>query len=328
MDKLIDRFGRKITYLRLSVTDRCNLRCRYCMPARTQMIPREEILRYEEIYRLARVAVSCGINKLRITGGEPLIRKNITELVGWLAELKGVADLGLTTNGAHLAAKAKELYLAGLRRINISLDTLDEAKYRWITQGADLPAVWSGIDKALKTGFSPVKLNVVAIRGFNDDELVSLARLTLELPIEVRFIEFMPLNNRHFWGQERYISSEKMQEEICAHEELIPYSDEGKTEIAKSYRLNSGLGRVSFISPLSNDFCASCNRLRLTADGYLRSCLFSHNEHDIKTQLRQGVSENKLISCFKQAVAQKPSGHKLNSQLYKTTNRYMHAIGG
>lgn len=328
MSRLIDRFGRRITYLRLSVTDRCNLHCRYCMPARTRMIPREEILSYEEIYRVAEAAVSCGIDKLRLTGGEPLIRKNITELVGMLTRLEGVADLGLTTNGTHLAAMAKELYQAGLRRINISLDSLDKTKYRWISQGAELAAVWSGIDKALEIGFNPIKLNVVAIRGFNDDELVSFTRLAEEFPIEVRFIEFMPFNNSHFWGQERYISSMKIREKICAHVELTPCDDEDKAKIAKSYRLANGSDKVSFISPLSDDFCAACNRLRLTADGYLRSCLFSHDEHDIKTQLRQRVNMNELISCFKQAVAQKPAGHQLNSQLYKTTNRHMHAIGG
>ena len=329
MSKLIDPFGRHINYLRISITDRCNLRCRYCMPAgRTRLIPREEILSYEEIYRLVKVAVSCGITKLRLTGGEPLLRKRLVSLLGMLAQIKGVDDLGLTTNGTCLPEMAKELYHAGLRRINISLDTLDEAKYRWITQGAELARVCSGIEKALQLGFQPLKLNVVVIRGFNDDELLSFTRLAHEFPLEVRFIEFMPFHNGHFWSMSRYMSSPEMQDKINAHEGLVPYYEADKREIAKSYRLNKGIGRVSFISPFSPDFCSACNRLRLTADGHLRSCLFSRKELNLKTKLRQGVSDDKLILYFKQAVAQKPPSHGLTPSLSQPTGRAMHAIGG
>jgi cyclic pyranopterin phosphate synthase len=291
-------------------------------------MPRGNILSYEDIYRLAKVAVQCGIDKLRLTGGEPLVRRQIVRLVDMLARIDGLDDLGLTTNGTLLAAMAHDLYRAGLRRINISLDTLDGARYRWITRGAELARVRSGIDKALEVGFSPVKLNVVVIRGFNDDELLSFSRLALELPLQVRFIEFMPFNNGHFWGRGRYISSREMRDRINSHEELVPGCGMSEAGIATGYRLAGGLGTVSFISPLSASFCSSCNRLRLTADGYLRSCLFSPQELDIKSKLSQGVSDDELILSFKLAAARKPKGHGLECCTDRNTGRAMHAVGG
>jgi cyclic pyranopterin phosphate synthase len=329
MNKLIDQFGRQITYLRLSVTDRCNLRCRYCIPPTgINLIPRNEILSYEEMYRLTKVAVKCGINKLRITGGEPLIRRNIVDLISMLFQIEGLDDLGLTTNSTNLETTAKDLYQAGLRHINISLDTLNEAKYRWITRGAELTKTWLGIEKALQVGFQPLKLNVVVIKGFNDDELLPFARLTLKFPLAIRFIEFMPFNNRRFWSRTRYIPSQKMRDRINAQEELIPCHPTGGQGIAQSYRLAKGLGTVNFISPLSDNFCSACNRLRLTADGHLRSCLFSGQEMDIKTPLRQGADDEKLASFFKRAAAQKPRQHELAHRLIQDTGRAMHAVGG
>jgi cyclic pyranopterin phosphate synthase len=326
---LTDRYKRQINYLRISVTDRCNLRCRYCVaPGGINLVPRSEILRYEEIFRLAGVAIDCGINKLRITGGEPLARRNITELIRMLAQIQGLADLGLTTNGSYLKLMAGEVYRAGLRRINVSLDTLNEAKYRWITRGAVFADVWSGICEALQAGFLPIKINVVVIRGFNDDELLSFARLTLQLPLEIRFIEFMPINNRRFWSLQRYIPYLEMQSKIITQEELIPENRTGNTGNAQSYKLPNSTGRISFISPLSDAFCSTCNRLRLTADGHLRNCLFSDKEQNIKIPLRQGADDQELGFLFKQSVAKKPKAHGLTYGMNQNICRTMRAIGG
>ncbi len=326
---MIDSYGRQINYLRLSVTDRCNLRCRYCMPAQgNSLISREEILSYEELSRALKVAVGCGINKLRLTGGEPLVRRGIIDLVRMLAKTEGLDDLGLTTNAIKLVELAPDLYKAGLRRINISLDTLSADKYRWITRYAGLSKVWSGIHEALKIGFHSVKLNVVVIRGFNDDELPAFARLAFKYPIEIRFIEFMPFHKNHLWSYKHYISSKEMREKLTVHEKLIPQHKVKRTEIAESYELAGGAGTVSFISPLSSSFCSSCNRLRLTADGYVGNCLFSNQKLDIKTSLRRGVSDEELAKIFYKAVTRKPQGHGLSLKSIQYTGRAMHAIGG
>ncbi len=329
INNMIDNFGRRINYLRLSVTDRCNLRCRYCMPpGGVSLIAHEEILSYEEMSRLVSVAGQCGINKLRITGGEPLVRRGIIDLVQMLVKIKRLDDLGLTTNGVRLAELAKDLYKAGLRRTNISLDTLSADKYRWITRNAGLSRVWSGIDEALRLGFYSVKLNVVVIGGFNDDELLSFARLTFKYPLEIRFIEFMPFHKNHLWNYKRHVSAQDMRGRINVYEKLIPQHRTNKTKIAVDYKLLGGLGMVSFISPFSSGFCSSCNRLRLTADGYLRNCLFSNQELDIKTPLRCGENDAELATFFHKAVNRKPPGHGLTLRSIQPAGRAMYAIGG
>ncbi len=325
MYELIDNYGRKINYLRISITDRCNLRCRYCIPSDgIKLIARNEILSYEEIYKLAKIGAGYGINKIRLTGGEPLIRKNAAGLINMLVGIKGLQSLGLTTNGILLVQLADELYQAGLRKINISLDTLDKNKYNWITRGANLDILWAGILKAVKIGYRRLKLNVVVIKGFNDEELPAFARLTREFPIDVRFIEFMPFKNAYFRNQGHYISSYESKQKIAACEKLIP--NNSKSELR--YKLVDGLGELSFISPLSRPFCASCNRLRLTADGQLRNCLFSPHEINIKSALRTGATEAELAALLNEAVRKKPLGHELSERIIQDTGRAMHSIGG
>ena len=280
-----DHYQRKIDYLRLSVTDRCNLRCTYCMPE--EGIPRlshEDILNYEEILRLVRIVTRMGITKIRVTGGEPLVRKDILFLCANIAATPWLKSLSLTTNGLLLAQYARSLFVAGIKRVNISLDTLKPEKYASITRKDSFEQVWAGIRAVQETGFTPIKLNAVIMRGVNDDEIEDLARLTYHYPFEVRYIEFMPFLSDE--GDDRFVSAEEILERLARIAPLLPAMSESSNGPARHYRFPTALGKIGIISPISEHFCHHCNRLRITADGKLRTCLFSLDETDLKTPLR------------------------------------------
>jgi cyclic pyranopterin phosphate synthase len=329
MDRLIDTYNRHINYLRISVTDRCNLRCMYCMPKEgVSQIGHEEILSYEEILKIARITAARGVSKIRITGGEPLVRRGIIDLITALHELPGIADLSITTNGILLQSCAASLRNAGIQRINISLDSLDPEKYKKITRGGDLNAVLAGIRKAREVGFSPIKINVVAMRGINDDEIAAFAKLTLDRPVHIRFIEFMPVGSSNGWDHASFISSTEMQERIAAVGALAEDDVPARSGPARMYRLEGAQGKIGFIAALSSHFCSTCNRLRLTADGRLRTCLFSDNETDLKTPLRNGCDDAELDRIITGTIKSKPQQHKMLEPSFKKCSRGMSAIGG
>ncbi|MCK9232684.1 MAG: GTP 3',8-cyclase MoaA [Syntrophales bacterium] len=330
-----DRFNRDINYLRVSVTDRCNLRCRYCMPkAGLSLIGHDDILRYEEMIRIVRVAVRLGVGKVRLTGGEPLVRRGLAEFIASLRKIEGLHDIGLTTNGILLEKMAPALYAAGLRRINVSLDSLDPEKYRHITRGGDLEAVIRGIRKARECAFDPIKINVVAIKGFNDSELFDFAALTLERPYQIRFIELMPLGEAGTENNGNFLSNDVIRQRIGERYALEPVNDGKNPEAgpAQVYRAAGGQGEIGFISPVTHHFCETCNRLRLTADGCLRACLLRDDEVDLKRPLRDGCSDADLEALIRGAIAKKPPRHELSrgqAQLKKCARqRDMSAIGG
>jgi cyclic pyranopterin phosphate synthase len=331
MNELIDSHNRKISYLRISVTDRCNLRCRYCMPPEgISQLSHSEILSYEEILRLARVAVKRGITKVRITGGEPLVRKGVVRLVQQLSTLPGLQDISMTTNGILLEEFASALFDAGLRRVNISMDSLNPDKYREITRGGDLSRVWEGVLAARRLGIAPIKINVVAISGWNDTEILDFARLTLRDPLQVRFIEFMPLGSSSEWKEERCISGEEIRRRLEAFLPLEPVEREGNGHDgpARIFKFPGSPGEIGLISPISDHFCASCNRLRLTSDGKLRTCLFSDEETDLKPLLRSGCTEAELEEKLDEALLKKPYRHGLVEGSRKRCLRPMVKIGG
>ncbi|MFQ5587120.1 MAG: GTP 3',8-cyclase MoaA [Thermodesulfobacteriota bacterium] len=330
MAKLIDTYNRTIDYLRISVTDRCNLRCTYCMPSEgIRLAPPKEILRYEEILRIARVAVSNGISKIRVTGGEPLVRRGIVEFIGEAASLEGLTDLSLTTNGVLLKEYAAPLREAGLKRINVSLDSLRHDRFRGITRGNKLDAVLTGVEEAERVGLSPVKINMVVIKGFNDDEILDFADLTRTKPYHIRFIEYMPFDTEAGWQREQCMSIEEIMENITATQEIVPLeAPEQRTGPARRYRFKDGVGELGFISPVSDHFCGSCNRLRLTADGKLRVCLFSDSEIDVREALRRGCSDEEIRELLFTAVKNKPESHQINENIFKKCSRTMSLIGG
>lgn len=332
---MLDRVNRNIEYLRISITDRCNLRCVYCMPsAGVPRLPHEEILRYEEIVRIVKVAAEKGIRKVRLTGGEPLIRKGVASLVREVAAIPGIEDLSLTTNGLLLGRMARELADAGLKRVNVSLDSLDPDRYRELTRGGELKDVLEGIHRAEDAGFDPIKINVVAIKGFNGEEVREFARLTLLKPYHVRFIEFMPIGHRAMWENSKVMTEGEVMEKISALGELIPVEqgEQGgqvtNAGPARLYRLPGAKGILGFISPLSNHFCGSCNRLRLTADGKIRPCLFSDTEIDIKTPIRSGCDDVELSRLISVALSVKPGGHSIADGVKDKYRRTMSRIGG
>ena len=318
---LIDKFGRKIEYLRISITDRCNFRCIYCQNRGPfQTIPHREMLTYEEIEEIVKVAVKLGVRRVRLTGGEPLLRREVEVLVKSLANIPGLEDLSLTTNGYFLKEKAKLLWEAGLKRINVSLDTLNPYKFAQITGGFDFKQIWEGILRAWEIGFNPLKINVVVIKGLNDDEILEMAKLTLKYPWEVRFIEFMPIGKNSLWSERHIVTVNEIKRRL---EEYLPL-DETNTYgggPAKVIRWREGRGKIGFISPLSEHFCHKCNRFRITADGKLRTCLFSDREINLKAYLREG--KGSIEEAFIQALSLKPEKREL-----QPTQRGMRAIGG
>ncbi len=330
--ELIDRFGRRITYLRISVTDRCNLHCHYCMPAgRPTWFEREKLLSFEEIWRFVRVCSELGISKVRLTGGEPLLRSELPELVAMLRKIPGIREIAMTTNATLLARYAESLKIAGLDRLNVSLDSLRPERFARITQSDAFHQVWRGIETALSVGFAPLKLNVVVIKGINDDEVVDFARLTARYPFHVRFIEYMPIGaNREDWERGKVVSCAEIRERI-AREIPIKHAasdSEGKGP-ERTYAVCDGKGCIGFISPVSDEFCSACNRMRLTSDGKLRGCLMRNGELDIRDALRRGATDDELRELVLEAVARKPEKHTINSPDFEFSDFYtMNRLGG
>jgi len=315
---LIDPFQRPITYLRISITDRCNLRCVYCMPQEgIQFVPRSQILSLEEIARIVRVMAPMGLRRVRLTGGEPLVRNGLPRLIRWLAATPGIEDIALTTNGTVLARFAQELAQAGLKRVNISLDTLRPDRFRQVTRQGEIGDVLRGIEAARRAGLSPIKLNVVVMRGVNEDEVVEMARTTLSEDWEVRFIELMPFLEEETGclkdPSQAFVPSAEVRREIeGALGPLEPATTRAGGGPARYFRLPGARGLLGFISPLTeHDFCARCNRMRLTADGKLRPCLLTDHEVDLKAPLRRGCSDRELREQVLAALHTKPDAHHL-----------------
>lgn len=330
MKRLVDAHKRRIDYLRISITDRCNLRCVYCMPAEgIELMEPKGILRYEELLRVARIAATNGVSKVRITGGEPLVRKGILEFIKELSSIPGVKDLSLTTNGVLLKDCARKLKEAGLKRVNVSLDSLKRERFEKLTRGDNLGDVLDGLDEAVRVGLTPVKLNMVVIKGFNDDEVIDFAMLSKTKPFHVRFIEYMPFDTVEGWQRDKCVSTKEIMEMVGVTEELVPVEDkDGGAGPARRFRFKGAPGEVGFISPVSEHFCGSCNRLRLTADGKLRTCLFSDDEIDLREALRDGSSDEAIEALLFKAVKEKPMGHHINENIFKKCTRTMSLIGG
>ena len=326
---LLDPYRRKINYLRISVTDRCNLRCRYCMPEEGIPIMRhDDLLRYEEILRIVRVFAAEGISKVRLTGGEPLVRKGIDGFIAQLSGIPQIKDLSLTTNGILLREFAHGLKQAGLKRLNISLDSLRQERFCQITRRDEYEKVWAGIVEALSAGFSPIKLNMVAIRGVNDDEIEDFARLTLHLPLTVRYIEYMPSGNGEEWNESAILTLTEIRSRLDKVGKLIPVPVDQWDGPAMRFRFEGAQGEIGLIGAVSSHFCSECNRLRLTPDGKIRTCLFSDEEIDVKEILRRGGSDRDLRERLLVALKTKPERHHINTQQFKKCQRNMSAIGG
>lgn len=316
-----DSFGREINYLRISVTDRCNLRCKYCMPEKgVSKFSHDDILTLEEIYEITKVFVELGINKIRFTGGEPLVRKGIVDLISKVSKLEGVKDIAMTTNGLLLKKYAKDLKTAGLKRVNISLDTLVSEKYKEITRGGKLSDVLEGIEEAKRVGLGPIKINTVLIGGFNDDEIESLVRITEKEDIDLRFIELMPIGEASRWAKENFVSNNLILDKA---KDLVSVPREDISSPAAYYKLPNGKGKVGIINPISCKFCENCNRVRLTSKGNLKLCLHSNMEIDIGTALRNKEDIKELII---KSIDKKEESHHLEEGKYITRN--MNQIGG
>lgn len=327
-DRLTDAFGRVHNNLRISVTDRCNLRCTYCMPEEVVFRDRSELLTFEEITHFARVAVSLGIDKVRLTGGEPLLRKDLHKLVEMLVAIPGLTDISLTTNGILLADQAAALHAAGLKRLNVSLDTLDPDRFRTLTRRDGLERVLAGLDAAQRVGFDPIKLNAVAIRDWIDRDAISLARFCRKQGFELRFIEYMPIG-ADAWERNKVVSAGELLDLLGnAVAPLIPVPDADPHAPAQEFEYADG-GRVGIIASVSRPFCRSCNRIRLTAEGKLRNCLFALDETDVKPLLRSLIRDDAaLAEMIRRNVWSKWEGHEINSAQFVKPDRTMHAIGG
>lgn len=322
---LLDRFGRLHTYLRVSVTDRCNFRCVYCLPeSGTTWLPREDVLRYEEIARIVRVMAPMGLRRVRLTGGEPTVRKDIEALVAAVAAVPGLAEVAMTTNAHRFAGQAAALKAAGLRRVNISIDSLDAARFAQITRGGDLAAVLAGIDAAVEAGLTPVKLNMVVMRGVNDDELVPMARWAMARApaVQLRFIEYMPFASR--WHEN--VPAAEMRERLGALGALVPEGESQGAGPAKHWRIGPLV--VGFIAPITEHFCASCNRLRLLADGHLRTCLAHEDTPSLLRVLRSGADDAALAATIRTIVLGKPAGHLAEAEGGTAFEGVMTQIGG
>jgi len=326
---LVDSFGRVHDNLRISVTDRCNIRCFYCMPETgVQFVERREILDFEEIERFVRVAVGLGIRKLRVTGGEPLVRRDLPVLIRRLAAIPGIQDLALTTNGVLLEEFAQPLYDAGLRRINVHIDTLDRARFEHITRRDDLPRVLQGLARARKVGFK-IKLNAVAVKNLVEPDIVPLALYARENGFEVRYIEFMPLDAQNLWDRGKVLLADDMIAVLSSEiSPLTPVPDPDPRAPASEYVYQDGGGTVGFIASVSRPFCLNCNRLRLTADGKLRYCLFAIEEDDVKGLMRSGADDQAIADLVRRNIAGKWLGHEINSGQFVAPPRSMYQIGG
>lgn len=330
MSTLIDTFGRPHDNLRISVTDRCNLRCVYCMPEdHVDFMPRAELLTFEEIERVVRIAAGLGIRKIRLTGGEPLVRRDLHRLVRMLKEIPGIEDLGLTTNALLLGQQAQDLYDAGLRRLNISLDALDAQAFEEFTRRQGFEQTLEGIQGAQRTGFAPIKINAVSMRGLTEPQIVPFGRFARETGLEVRFIEYMPLDASNAWERGKVLFAEEIRE-ILAREllPLEPIGPRDHTAPAADYQFVDGIGRIGFIASVSEPFCMSCNRLRLTADGKLRNCLFSLEETDLRSLVRGDAGDAAIAEAILASVRAKKEGHEINTARFIQPLRPMYSIGG
>ena len=327
--KLIDGMGRTIVNLRISVTDRCNFRCTYCMPAdNVEFMDRSNLLSFEEIQRIAQIVSRMGINRLRLTGGEPLMRKNLPVLIKMLNEIDGIDDIAMTTNAYFLKDQAQSLKDAGLKRLNVSLDALDPEKFRDVNRRDCLQSVLDGLDTARKVGFKSIKINAVAVRNFSETEIMGLIEMGRSEGFEIRFIEFMPLDSDKVWERDKVLFGHEIIDLIKENYELIPIDNSLEIGPASEYNFADGQGKVGIITAVSNPFCDHCNRIRMTADGKLRTCLFSTNETDLKKLIRTGATDENIIDALNQAVLIKEPGHKINLDDFERPTRAMHAIGG
>ncbi len=327
MAELFDSWQRQINYLRISVTDRCNLRCLYCATDSVSPLSHDDILRYEEIFRVAQAAASLGINKIRLTGGEPLVRLDLNQMVRMLSQIEGIDDIALTTNGILLARYAVELREAGLKRVNVSLDTLKEDKFQRITGMDKLGEVLAGIEAAHRAGLEPVKMNMVVLRGINDDEVLDFAQKSIRDGWHIRFIEFMPFGTAEARTLGT-VSAREIRKHIQSLGKLEPDTGATGNGPAKYYRLPGAKGTIGFITPMTEHFCGTCNRLRLTSDGHLRPCLLDEDEVDLKEALRRGASIEELRKLIRQAVGIKREHHHLAEGVYTPEGRPMCQIGG
>jgi cyclic pyranopterin phosphate synthase len=329
MEPLHDSWGREIRSLRVSVTDKCNFRCRYCMPAEgLEWLPRDEVLSFEEIERLVRILAAMGVDEVRLTGGEPLVRRDMPRLVGLLAAIPGVRDLSLTTNGVLLDRLAGPLVQAGLRRVNVSLDTLSHVRFAEMTRRDALDRVLAGLAEAERhPELRPIKVNCVAIKGFTEQEVPALAELARRKPYVVRFIEFMPLDADESWRDDEVLTGAEIRALIEERWPLVEVPAK-PASTARRFRFADGAGEVGFVNPVSEPFCSSCDRIRLTADGQLRTCLFSRREWNLKQPLRDGASDAEIAGLVRFAVRHKELKHKINEPGFVPASRSMSQIGG
>jgi cyclic pyranopterin phosphate synthase len=326
---LVDSYGRLHDNLRVSVTDRCNIRCFYCMPEHdVEFVKRAEILDFEEIERFVRIAAGLGIVKVRVTGGEPLVRRDLPELIRRLVAIPGIRDLALTTNGVLLPGLAEPLYEAGLRRINVHLDTLDRERFIQITRRDEIGKVLAGLDLSKRLGYR-IKLNAVAVKNLVEPDVVPLARYARENGFEVRYIEFMPLDAQNLWDRGKVLLADEIIETLSREiAPLTPVPDPDPRAPASEYAFADGIGRVGFIASVSRPFCLNCNRIRLTADGKLRYCLFAIQEDDVKALMRSGASDEEIAALIRRNLAGKWEGHEINSAKFVPPPRPMYSIGG
>ncbi|HIE42826.1 MAG TPA: GTP 3',8-cyclase MoaA [Nitrospinaceae bacterium] len=327
--KLVDGMGRTIVNLRISVTDRCNFRCTYCMPAdNVEFMDRSNLLSFEEIHRVVTIVSKLGINRIRLTGGEPLMRKGLPILIKMIDKVEGIDDIAMTTNAYFLKDQAQSLIEAGLKRLNVSLDALDPDKFRDVNRRDCLNSVLEGLNTARKVGFKSIKINAVAVRNFSEPEIMGLIEMGRSDGFEIRFIEFMPLDSDKTWERNKVLFGHEIIDIIKKKYELVPIDNSLEIGPASEYNFADGKGKVGIITAVSNPFCDHCNRIRMTADGKLRTCLFSENEHDLKNLIRNGASDEVIAEAIQQAVLIKEPGHKINLKDFKQPNRAMHAIGG
>ncbi|MFQ5449343.1 MAG: GTP 3',8-cyclase MoaA [Nitrospinaceae bacterium] len=327
--KLVDGMGRTIVNLRISVTDRCNFRCTYCMPAdNVEFMDRGKLLTFEEVTQVASLVAKMGIHRLRLTGGEPLMRRDLPKLVQMLSQVEGIDDLAMTTNAFFLKEHAKSLREAGLKRLNVSLDALDPDKFKHVNRRDCLQQVLDGLQEAARVGFDSIKINAVAIRNFSESEIMGLVEMGRSDGFEIRFIEFMPLDADQAWEREKVLFGHEIVELIRKKHELIPIENSLEIGPASEYRFSDGKGKVGIITAVSNPFCDHCNRIRMTADGKLRTCLFSARETNLKALIRSGASDDEIMETVYQAVLIKEPGHKINLDGFERPHRAMHAIGG
>lgn len=323
---LIDAFNRVIDYIRISITDRCNLRCKYCVDGTLSFMPHNEMLSYEEIIRFVQICAELGVSKIRLTGGEPLARKGIPYLLGEINKIPGIDDISLTTNGVFLGEKILDLKEAGLKRVNISLDTLKRERFAFITGVDAFDDVLMSIEKAMHAGLNPIKINTVIIKGFNDDEILDFAKLAKTLNHHVRFIEYMPFGDSDLWDNSKIIASSEIEGLIKTSYGLEPYVSNDKGP-AKMFKIEGGAGKIGFISPVSSHICSECNRIRLTCNGMIRPCLFSDVEYDVKKLMREGNTDEEIRAFIKDIVRVKPEKKHEIGQIKKCQRSLRH-IGG